>query len=129
MEGYLKVGIAIALALVAVTYLVKRRNKDASETDTFVGADQEFNYGSLSEVKGATSSKPRLTELQFAALLSAASETIYVESEERHAATGGYDLNSYPKRTIESLVKRGLLEATPDGGFRATREGWDATIG
>ncbi|WP_460415499.1 hypothetical protein [Pseudomonas sp. microsymbiont 2] len=129
MEGLLGVGGAIVLCVVLAVYLLGRR-KVGEEAGTCEDIDIDYPESSNSPlaVTPVTASRPRLTELQFAALLSAAFETIYIESESNHAAAD-YEPEAYPKRTIESLVKRGLLEPVTGGGFRATPQGRAATVG
>lgn len=129
MKELLGVGGAIAFGLVVAVYLLRRtKTKDDEYGVDDIDIGHQLSSYSTSEMASNAASKPRLTELQFAALLSASLEAIYIEGDGRHAA-GTYEPMSYPKRTIESLVKRGLLEPAAGGGFRATSQGQAATVG
>lgn len=129
MEGLLGVGGAIALCVVGAIYLLRGRRVDVADSsvDDIDIDHQLIKYPSSARAPVADT-KPRLTELQSVALLSATIEVIYIEGEGPHtAATDGSE--AYPKRTIESLVKRGLLEPLTGGGFRATPQGQAASVG
>ncbi|MEN5239083.1 hypothetical protein ABE459_16450 [Pseudomonas sp. TWI923] len=129
MEGLLGVGGAIALCVVTAIYLLRGRRVDEADSsvDDIDTDHQLIKYLSSARAPIADS-KPRLTELQSVALVSATIETIYIEGESHHTAAA-HESEAYPKRTIESLVKRGLLEPATGGGFRATPQGQAASVG
>ncbi|OKA29298.1 hypothetical protein BOH74_00585 [Pseudomonas versuta] len=65
--------------------------------------------------------KVRLTELQQIALRSATCVPIGIEKPRLEPLSSDQEL--YPKRTIDSLVERGLLEFDGKGGYTTTHAG------
>lgn len=109
-----KLAVVAALIVFVIVRALLRRKERGAERD-----EEE-------EIPLRPSNKVRLTQLQQVALSSASFAPIYAENQSEPIPPG---TETYSLRTIESLVRRGLIEADESGGYTATKEGSTAWLG
>ncbi|UVM48577.1 hypothetical protein LOY38_19610 [Pseudomonas sp. B21-015] len=132
MDAYVKgVLVLVAIAFVVLRFRKKTGNVEAS--DWREGElEQVEQAAQVSQVEplvppSAPASRIRLTDLQETALASAVlGYTIFADGR---SLQNPDEVEIYPPRTVDSLVKRGFLESNGSDGYVITQEGRDRLWG